>query len=58
MSDNSERNQAIVRDRAGGMTFREVAERHGISEQRARSIYVRACHRQGVLDTATRRRPG
>ena len=58
MSTSSDRNQAIFRDREGGATFREIAERHQISLQRARSIYVRECHRKGILDTTTRQRPG
>jgi hypothetical protein len=58
LTDSDDRNRAIFRERSEGMTFRAIAERHGISLQRARSIFVRECHRQGILDTASRERPG
>ena len=52
-----ERNHAIYLERLDGVSFARIALRHNLSVSRARLIYVRECHRRGVLLTSSRRRP-
>jgi len=40
------RAEAIVRGRLSGLTFAELAERHGVSKERIRKIYAKGIHRQ------------
>jgi len=37
---------AIVRERLSGLTFAEMARRHGITTERARQIYIKAINRR------------
>jgi len=39
---NAVRDESIVKERISGDTFREIAERHGISTMRAHTVYGRA----------------
>lgn len=56
----SNRNEKIYKERLAGLTFREIANRYGISIERARQIYLREerlrefkrlKHRQGDYET-------
>jgi hypothetical protein len=37
---------AIVLERLSGLTFAELAQKHGVSKERIRQIYIKAIHRQ------------
>jgi len=42
---------AIVRERLSGLTFAEMARRHGITTERVRQIYIKAIHRRVLRAT-------
>lgn len=54
MSEQVERNQAIFEARMDGEMFPAIARRYQISPGTARKIYVRECHRRGILQTSRR----
>jgi DNA-binding CsgD family transcriptional regulator len=44
----TERNAQIIRDRAAGMLYREIAAKHGISSPRVMMIVQRGAKRRGI----------
>lgn len=48
--EKSERNRAIYEERKKGLKFREIANRYGISTDRAREIYLKELRREESIN--------